>query len=429
MTAPRARAPRQAHTGVAASWVDDDDALDATIDAVLEHPEYAIDTEFLRERTYYPKLALVQIAWPGGLALIDPLAADPMRLQRLLCSDRLAVLHAADQDMEVLDHACGAIPARIFDTQVAAGFTGFSTPSLVSLVERILGVRLSKGDRLTDWTRRPLTAAQQDYAAHDVAFLLELRGELVGQLDSVSRTAWVEEECELLRSRPRGPAEPRKAWWRLKDGRVLRGADRLVAQELAAWREQRARSEDKPVRFVLPDLAILAIAQSKPATHEELASIRGLDGRYSKGRTGIELLELVARARDLPASELHVAEVEDFDRRLRPALTLVTAWVAQLARDALIDASLLATRGDIVSFLRGDAGARLDHGWRRDLVGEAVMQLVSGEAALAFDPGGTLRLEARSRRDLAPVVAVPAAPWAGDEDLGLPAEPGADGSA
>ncbi len=401
---------------VDATWIADDAALEAVLDQVLEHPSYAIDTEFLRERTYYPRLALVQLAWPGGLALIDPFAVDPHRLGRLLQSDRLAIVHAADQDMEVLDHACGAVPSRIFDTQVAAGFLGFSTPSLVSLVERVLGVRLSKGDRLTDWTKRPLTAAQKDYAAGDVAFLLELTAELVAQLDEVGRTTWVEEECELLRVRARGPVEPRKAWWRLKDGRVLRGADRLVAQELAAWREIRARDEDKPVRFVLPDLAILAIAQGKPSTASELGHVRGLDGRYAKGRTGQELVELVARAAAMSPKELLLPEVDDFDRRLRPALTLVTAWVAQLAKDARIDASLLATRHDIVCFLRKDADARLAQGWRRDLVGEAVLSLVAGDAALAFDPGGTLRLESRSGVGLAPTIAVPTAAWTPDPD-------------
>jgi ribonuclease D len=399
-----------------ARWVADPADLAEVVEEVLRHPAYAIDTEFLRERTYYPRLALVQLAWPGGLALVDPLAVDPAGLAPLLGSDRLAVLHAADQDMEVLDHACGAIPNRIFDTQIAAGFLGFSTPSLVSLVERVLGVRLSKGDRLTDWTRRPLTATQKDYAASDVAFLLQLTDELGGQLDELGRTSWVEAECELLRTRARGPVEPRKAWWRLKDGRVLRGTDRLVAQELAAWREERARMEDKPVRFVLPDLAVLAISQGRPTSASDLANIRGLDGRYARGRTGQELVDLVARAATMNPKDLLLPEVDDFDRRLRPALTLVTAWIAQLAKDARIDASLLATRHDIICFLRQDPDARLAQGWRRELVGEAVLSLVSGDAALAFDPGGTLRLESRSGIRLGPGVAVPTASWAPDAD-------------
>jgi ribonuclease D len=399
-----------------AEWVETPKHLERVLAAVMAEPEYAIDTEFLRERSYYPKLALVQLAWPGGLALVDPLAVDPTMFEPLFNSHCLAVLHAADQDMEVLDHACGAAPKRIFDTQVAAGFVGFSTPSLVSLVERVLSIRLSKGDRLTDWTKRPLTAAQKTYAAHDVLHLLELKSLLVEELDLTGRTTWVEEECELLRIRQRGPSDPTRAWWRLKDGRVLRGQDRLIAQEISAWRELRAREEDKPVRFVLPDLAVLAISQGKPTNAGDLAQVRGLDGRYAKGRQAQEILDAVTRGIEMEPSELHVPEPEDFDRRLRPALTLVTAWVAQLARDAKIDASLLATRHDIVSFLRHDDDARLDHGWRKEIVGSAVRELVSGTAALAFDSAGTLTLEARSGIAKVFNIAVPTAAWAEEPD-------------
>jgi ribonuclease D len=409
-------APARAQVETDAEWVQTSEHLARVVDDVMAHPEYAIDTEFLRERSYYPKLALVQIAWPGGLALIDPLAVDPSLLGPLFRSDRLAVLHAADQDMEVLDHACGASPERIFDTQLAAGFVGFSTPSLVSLVERVLTIRLSKGDRLTDWTKRPLTVTQKDYAAHDVLHLLEIKRLLLEQLDASGRTAWVAEECEILRTRQRGPGDPTRAWWRLKDGRVLRGQDRLIAQEITSWREHRAREEDKPVRFVLPDLAILAISQGKPSTVGDLSQIRGLDGRFARGRQAQEILDAVTRGLEMAPSELNVPEPEDFDRRLRPALTLVTAWVAQLARDAKIDASLLATRHDIVSFLRHDEGARLDHGWRKEIVGSAVRELVSGTAALAFDPAGTLRLEARSGIGRELNIVVPDAAWADDSE-------------
>ena len=215
-------------------WVDTPARLDVAIRALLHEPAYAIDTEFLRERTYYPRLALVQIAWPGNAVLIDPLALDLSPMRELLESDSLAVLHAADQDLEVLEFACGALPNKIFDTQIAAGFLGFSSPSLLTLAERILTVRLSKGDRLTDWTQRPLTAAQLSYAASDVLYLLELHEKLLAELESSGRTLWAEAEYELLRIRPRGIPHADRAWWKLKDGRVLRGKDRLYAQERRA---------------------------------------------------------------------------------------------------------------------------------------------------------------------------------------------------
>jgi len=179
-------------------FVDTEAELAWVVEQLLVQPRYALDTEFHRERTYWPKVALVQIAWPGELVLIDPLAVDLAPLRALMDSDALAVLHAASQDLEVLELATGAVPRRLFDTQIAAGFLGMSTPSLASLHERELGVQLPKGNRLTDWLERPLKPAQKEYAAADVERLLDeaptlrcrylgsqakLSGELQGLLD------------------------------------------------------------------------------------------------------------------------------------------------------------------------------------------------------------------------------------------------------
>jgi ribonuclease D len=392
-------------------WISTDDELESFIDFALQYDAYAIDTEFLRERTYYPHLALVQLNVGGRTVLIDPFLVSVTGLVRLFESPAIAVFHAADQDLEVLDLACGMAPAAIFDTQLAAGFLGFSTPSLVNLAERVLGVRLSKGDRLTDWTARPLTPAQCAYAASDVTHLLELRERLLGELAAVGRVEWLAVETEVLRMRPRGQQDPRRAWWRLKDGRVLRGQDRLIAQELCAWREAKAQAEDRPVRFVLADLAVVAMSQAKPATAAALAAVRGVDGRVSKPSVAKEVLAVIERARHMSAEELVLPESDDFDRRLRPALTLVSAWISQLAQDARIDQSILATRSDLVQFLRRDSGARLSEGWRATLVGENVARLVSGGAALAFEPSGTLMLEYRSNQPVELAVSAPQAAW------------------
>ena len=241
--------------------------------------------------------------------------------------------------------------------------------------------------------------------------LLELRKQLCEQIEISGRSTWLDEELALLLARSRGEGHNERAWWRLKDGRVLRGKDRLIAQELCIWRERKAQTEDKPVRFVLPDLAVLTIAQSRPTTAEALGALRGLDGRYLKGGAGKEILACVREAVELPASALHVPAPEDFDRKLRPALTLVSAWVAQLARDAKIDATLLSTRADLVSLLRGDDDARLASGWRAEIVGSAVTRLVSGEAALAFGASGSLVLEERSHNSLTIDIATPTADW------------------
>ena len=389
-------------------WIDTDAGVADLVTSLRAEPLYGIDTEFHRERTYWPQLALVQIGWAGGIALVDPTAVDIGPLRELLTGPGVCIMHAADQDLEVLELACGALPATLFDTQVAAGFLGFSSPSLSSLTERLLGLRLTKGDRLTDWLQRPLTAGQRTYAAADVAHLLDLHAELVRRLDACRRTPWAEQECEVLRVRPHTPQDPDTAWWRIKDSRSLRGASRGIAQAVAAWRERRAAEIDKPPRMVLADLALLGVAHRAPTSMGELRDIRGLDGRYLKGDAGPEILAAVQEGKRLAKGAIRLPPSDELDRTLRPAVTLVSAWVAQLAQELKIDTALLATRADLLALLRGDDDARLGQGWRAGLVGDRIRQLVDGRAALAFRPGkGDLVLEARSGEELTADVAVP----------------------
>lgn len=378
-----------------AEWVDSTPRLHAIVDELLGQPAYALDTEFHRERTYWPQLALVQLAWPGASALVDPLAVDTGALARLFDGGGVCVVHAADQDLEILQHATGTVPNRLFDTQVAAGFLGHSSPSLTTLAHSLLKVTLPKGDRMTDWTRRPLDDAQRRYAAADVAHLLELYDRLRDELSARGRLAWAEQECEMARVRQRGPGDPETAWWRVKDIRHVRGNGRGVAQALAAWRERRAAELDRPVRFVLSDMAILTIASNPPKTIDALRALRGVDGRQVGGAVGKEILAAVAEGLAMPAEQLRVPSADELDRRMRPAVALAAAWVAQLAVDLHIDASLLATRADLHALLNKDPDARLARGWRNDLVGEPVRQLATGKAALAFDGRGGLELVAR----------------------------------
>ena len=376
---------------------------------------YAVDTEFHRERTYYPKLALVQLAWPGSCLLIDPLAVGLTPLAEVLDGPGVAVMHAASQDLEVLQRACGTVPTTLFDTQVAAGFLGFSTPSLASLADRVLDVHLPKASRLTDWLRRPLDAGQLGYAAADVAHLLELADLLREELDSSGRLGWVEAECEELRTRAWGPPAPEDAWRRLKESRALRGRARGVARAVAAWRERQAAATDQPVRFVLSDMAVVGIAHDAPRTMEQLRRVRGVDTRHLRGAQGKEILLAVEEGRSLPDDEVREPRPDDLERRHRPAVALLAAWVSQLARDQRIDAGLLATRSDLVAFVNGDPEARLARGWREELVGRPARRLVEGELALAFDGQGGLSLERRSHDVVAPELPKPSARWAGGD--------------
>jgi ribonuclease D len=362
---------------------------------------YGVDTEFHLERTYFPHAALIQVAWADQTALIDPLGLDLAPLAEVLRGPGLAVLHAADQDLSVLDQACGAVPARMFDTQIAAGFLGMSTPSLARLVERLLGISLLKADRLTDWTRRPLTGEQVTYAAGDVAHLLALHTIMVDLLQAQGRLDWAEAECAATLAVPRRVVVPEQAWWKMRDHRQLRGAARGVAQEVAAWRERRAAERDVPRRVVLADLALSAIAQHPPMTRQQLQEIRGMGGRHLSTETTDEILQAVRRGRRLAAGALCLPPDVREERANPAVVALAVGVVRQMAGEQGFDTTLLATRADVADLVAGVPG-RLDRGWRRELVGDPLRRLLGGELALAVGPGGGLVLEERSHRRVHP---------------------------
>ena len=203
-------------------WIADDRALDELLDRLQSHDRIALDTEFHREKTYFPRLALIQLAWADGIAIVDPLTCDASKLIRIFGEKHLIVLHAAQQDLDVMTHAMKTVPKNIFDTQIAAGFLGYSTPSLASLVNSELKLVLPKGDRLTDWLRRPLSDGQKSYAASDVEHLLEIHDRLMSKLEERGRLTWAADACEELRVRKMGPGDPADAWQKQKDVRALK---------------------------------------------------------------------------------------------------------------------------------------------------------------------------------------------------------------
>jgi ribonuclease D len=376
-------------------WIDREEDLEALLDELGDEPAYALDTEFHRERTYYAKLALLQLGWSGGVALVDPLAVDVGPVARLLDGPGTCVMHASSQDLEILLRVCGTLPRDLFDTQVAAGFAGYSGVGLAPLVSAELGVSLPKGDRLTDWLSRPLPADAATYAANDVVHLLELHRRLVAELEERGRLQWALDECGLLRERYAQPPDLTAVWWRIKEARSLRGRSAGVAQSLAAWRETKAREVDRPVRTVMADLPMVSMAQRPPRNEDDLARVRGLDDRYRRGKGAAELLAVIARGLALEPSEVNLPPTEGIDRSRRAAAQIVSSWVSQRARDLGLDPSILATRADVESILERGTG-RLSVGWRAEVVGEPIRLLAEGKASVALDGDGRLVLEERS---------------------------------
>lgn len=370
--------------------VADDTRFASLLDELAGAEAYALDAEFHGETSYYPRLAVLQLAVPGRVAVVDATLVDVGPLRAVLEGPGLMVAHAGEQDLQVLQRSVGAIPARMLDTQIAAGFLGFGSPSLARLVSDMLGVRLEKGARMSDWFKRPLTPEQITYAGADVVHLLDLRAVIEERLDAAGRLRWAYEECERHR-RVRQP-DVDAAWWRVKGFRQLRGTSRGVAQELAAWRETTAMAVDKPARRVLADEALAMLAERPPRTVRDMPTSRLFDARRLSADMLEGLMAAVGRGLELPSSRLRLPPDDALAQFLQPLATLLSAWVAQQSRDLSIDATLIATRADIEAFLRRVPDNRLEQGWRAELVGSTVGRIVAGRAAVAYDGAGRLVL-------------------------------------
>ena len=379
-------------------YIEDQKIFEDFVDALLLEERVGIDTEFHRERTYFPSVALIQIAHTKGISLIDPLKVDLRGLSRLLNSQVLIVMHAASQDLEVFQHACGAVPNRLFDTQVAAGFLGMSTPSLSALYEKQLGILIKKESRLTDWMARPLSNSQLEYAANDVRYLLQVYDQISAELEDRGRAAWVEAECSILLEKEKKRRVPEEAWKKIKEGKNLRGNAQNNIRALAAWRERKAAKLNIPVRYVFPDIALVAIAQQEPKNLSSLEAIRGVETRHLKNTFPKEIFTELASAKELKPLPKKEKQDRDKSKDLRAGVALVSAWIAQAARQLDLDPTILGTRSDIEALVRGDSDARMSKGWRNEIVGESVKELLKGEAALAFDGDAGLVLESRKKR-------------------------------
>ena len=351
--------------------VDDPEALSAALEPLASLDHVAIDTEFMRERTYYPQLCLIQVANAAGCVLIDPLAVAQLDPLRTLIGDRrrMKVLHAARQDLEVLGLSLGFVPGPIFDTQIAAGLLGM--PAQIGygeLVRRQLGSELVKGHARTDWMRRPLSAEQLQYAADDVRYLVPLHAELCRRLEAQGRLHWLFEDTLRLEDPELYAVAPQEAWRRLKGLDRLRPEQRAAARALAGWRETLARKSDRPRGWILSDEALRALAESLPQSRASLDGIPSLPPAMVRKR-GDELLELLATA----VRETPEGDVTRVMGRPAPAQVAKVAELMRLVRSAAerldISPELLATRRDVERLVySGDPGS-LSRGWRAGAIG------------------------------------------------------------
>ncbi|MDA8397324.1 MAG: HRDC domain-containing protein [Actinomycetota bacterium] len=374
-------------------YVEHGRALEEVASHLARAEVIAIDTEFHREKSYFAKLALVQIAAAGEVFIIDPLRLDLTPLADVFEGGPEVVLHAATQDLEILRRKVGTVPSRICDTQIAAGFLGYSTPSLALLLETFLGVRLDKTDRLSDWMARPLEPKQLDYAAQDVLYLVELRDILMRQLQEMNRLDWLSEElADFLSQGFRFTSDPARSWTRIREVKALKGRARHLGMALAAWREERAMELDIPVRYVLADLAVATVAQAAPRRTAELRSIRGVELRNLANGVDKKIVEVIEKALVLgppTAEEMVQPEAADIPPG---SAALLSAWLTSRAKALHIDPNLLGTRSDLNEVLAGTGNSRLSRGWRKEAVGGYLERIIAGEIALYLTSSGEVSM-------------------------------------
>ena len=373
------------------------DELAAICARMARHPFITVDTEFLRETTYYPLLCVAQIASADEAAVIDALAPgiDLKPFFDLMADEKvIKVFHAARQDIEIVWNMAKIIPHPIFDSQVAAMVLGYGDSiSYDQLVQRITGDVLDKSNRFTDWTRRPLTDAQTTYALSDVTHLRDVYIKLAADLAKRGRTSWVEAEMGVLTSPETYRADPANAWERLKT-RVRKPKELAVLMEIAAWREREAQTRDVPRSRVLKDDVLGDIATQAPTTIEKLGHLRSLPKGFERSRWGEAIVEAVQRGVDRDPKTLPRFE------RFKPAqngaatVELLKVLLRMTAESHGVAAKVIATVDELDRIAADDdADVPAMKGWRRELFGEKAIALTAGKLALAVDNGRVVTVD------------------------------------
>lgn len=375
-------------------------ALKSALAPLADEPFIAVDTEFMRESTYWPLLCVIQIAGPDKKpVLIDALATglDLTPFFELMANEAvLKVFHAARQDVEIVFHAAGLIPSPMFDTQVAAAVCGFGeSVGYEQIVARTTGAQIDKTHRFTDWSRRPLSDKQLAYAAADVINLVDVYRAIDEQLESRGRQDWIEGEMDVLTSPDTYRMDPEDAWRRVKT-KARKPRDLALIRALAAWREREAQRRDVPRARVLKDDAINDIALRKPQTAKALATLRPIPNGFERSEAGRAIVDVVTEVMAMPEDDLPVPPSE---RRRKPAPPALSDLLKVLLRDVAeregVAARLLATSDDIDRIASEDQPeVPAMSGWRRRLFGDVAIAVKKGELSLAFDRG-RLVLDAR----------------------------------
>ena len=372
--------------------ITDSSELKKLCETISKEEYITVDTEFLRDKFYYPKLCLIQIGYEGGEFAVDPLA-DDMDLSPLfeIFQDEKIVkaFHSARQDIEIILNLSGKIPAPLFDTQVAAMVCGFgASASYATLVAEIVGKHIDKSSRFTDWSRRPLSDKQLDYALSDVIYLKYVYLHLKKQLEDTKRESWLDEEMEILTTDSTYQVNPEEVWKKLKP----RGSSRRflgIIKELAKWRELTAQKQNKPKTFTLKDQVLMEIAAVSPTTIHELKAVRGTGGLRSSQET--EILGLIDHVMqisedDLPQKQKHTKPTKTSESIIEMLKVLLKSQCAEFN----VAEKLVATSEDLNKIASDKTDeTRVFKGWRNEIFGQHARALLEGKISLSVKDGKT----------------------------------------
>ena len=361
----------------------------------------AVDTEFVRERTYFHRIGLIQVAGRNGCAAIDPILLDDLTplLEIFKDPNRTKVFHAARQDLEILVRLCGQVIPPVFDTQIASALVGWGSQiSFAKLIQKALGKRIHKSETYTDWCRRPLSQDQIHYAIDDVRYLMPAYEKLLERLKQLKRSDWMQGELDIWEDPDTfALPDPHLRYMKIKNLRSLKPKNIAVLRELAAWRERVAVTRDCLAKSIVRDETLLEIARKMPSDIKDLYSIRGFHQKEI-GKSGKAIIESIKKGDALPEDELPILPEPDGHSTTRGIEELLSAFVQIRSEELKIEPSVLADRKRIHSFATHfEQRMKLDEhfllqGWRKECIGKPMLSLLNGEVGLKINPLGQVTL-------------------------------------
>ncbi len=371
-------------------YITDADSLKSLCFELAQGDWVTLDTEFLREKTYRPKLCLVQLGNADIIACVDPLAIDDLSPLYALMADNsvVKVLHAASQDLEIFYQDMGTVPSPIFDTQIAASLLGHGEQvGYGKLVELVCKTQLDKSQSRTDWSRRPLSEKQITYAADDVRYLRDVYHQLSSELTNLGRTEWLRADFDAMTQPEKYQPDLENVWKRVKQHNRLKGVQLAVLKQLAQWREEKAVEKDKPRKWMGSDDLLIDLSRTLPCNEDELSTLRSVDSNFIKHR-GQFILKLIAEAKQTPKDQWPV--LKKFDK-LKPEQDAMVdyLWAAAKlkATEHQITLASVTTRKELERLVTGDDSVGVMKSWRRSLMGEDLTAILNGNKALNWSNG------------------------------------------